>query len=161
MTHVKTSPFYPQSNGKIERWHKSLIGECIRSGTPLTKQEAQRLIGHYVEHSSAPARNDPGLLTWSDPPARLTAGMITPYSPVACERRQRHGWWSTLSAHKWVRFGERRRTLQHGATAQRHRLHHAGRHAGRTAEGNPRGAGPEVGNGAGAKKTSPPEVGAR
>ena len=21
MTHVRTSPFYPQSNGKIERWH--------------------------------------------------------------------------------------------------------------------------------------------
>jgi hypothetical protein len=25
---------YPQSNGKIERWHKSLKGECIRPGTP-------------------------------------------------------------------------------------------------------------------------------
>jgi putative transposase len=23
-THVRTSPYYPQSNGKIERWHKSL-----------------------------------------------------------------------------------------------------------------------------------------
>ncbi len=23
MTHVRTSPFYPQSNGKIERWHQS------------------------------------------------------------------------------------------------------------------------------------------
>jgi len=32
MTHVRTSPFYPQSNGKIERWHKSLKGECIRAG---------------------------------------------------------------------------------------------------------------------------------
>jgi len=21
MTHVRTSPYYPQSNGKIERWH--------------------------------------------------------------------------------------------------------------------------------------------
>jgi hypothetical protein len=26
MTHVRTSPFYPQSNGKIERWHQSLKG---------------------------------------------------------------------------------------------------------------------------------------
>src|SRR5216684_5192462 len=33
-THVRTSPYYPQSNGKIERWHKSLKGECIRPGTP-------------------------------------------------------------------------------------------------------------------------------
>jgi transposase InsO family protein len=24
MTHVRTSPYSPQSNGKIERWHKSL-----------------------------------------------------------------------------------------------------------------------------------------
>jgi transposase InsO family protein len=29
MTHVRTSPYYPQSNGKIERWHKSLKGECV------------------------------------------------------------------------------------------------------------------------------------
>jgi transposase InsO family protein len=35
MTHVRTSPYYPQSNGKIERWHNSLKGECIRPGTPL------------------------------------------------------------------------------------------------------------------------------
>jgi putative transposase len=24
MTHVRTSPYYPQSNGQIQRWHKSL-----------------------------------------------------------------------------------------------------------------------------------------
>jgi transposase InsO family protein len=36
MTHVRTSPGYPQSNGKLERWHKSLKSECIRPGTPLT-----------------------------------------------------------------------------------------------------------------------------
>src|SRR6266699_1347908 len=36
MTHVRTSPFYPQSNGKIERWHQSLKGECVRPGVPLT-----------------------------------------------------------------------------------------------------------------------------
>jgi transposase InsO family protein len=30
MTHVRTSPYYPQSNGKIERFHKSLKTECVR-----------------------------------------------------------------------------------------------------------------------------------
>ena len=30
MTHIRTSPFYQQSKGKIERWHKSLEAECIR-----------------------------------------------------------------------------------------------------------------------------------
>jgi len=49
MTHVKTSPFYPQSNGKIERWHQSLKRECIRPGTPLTLDDARRLVAGYVE----------------------------------------------------------------------------------------------------------------
>jgi transposase InsO family protein len=30
--------------------HKSLKGECIRPGTPLTQDDARRLIGEYVEH---------------------------------------------------------------------------------------------------------------
>lgn len=50
MTHVRTSRHYPQSNGKIERWHQSLKAECIRPGTPLTPQDARRLIESYVEH---------------------------------------------------------------------------------------------------------------
>jgi len=50
MTHVRTAPFYPQSNGKVERWHKSLKTECIRPGTPLTPEDARRLIQRYVDH---------------------------------------------------------------------------------------------------------------
>ena len=44
MTHVRTSPYYPQSNGKMERWHKTLKGECIRVKTPLTLEDARRLV---------------------------------------------------------------------------------------------------------------------
>ena len=50
MTHVRTSPYYPQSNGKLERWHKSLKSECIRPGTPLSLEDARRLVADYVEH---------------------------------------------------------------------------------------------------------------
>ena len=50
MTHVRTSPYYPQSNGKIERWHPSLKSECIRPGTPLSVEDARRLIQRYVHH---------------------------------------------------------------------------------------------------------------
>jgi hypothetical protein len=50
MTHVRTSPHYLQSNGKIERWHKSLKSECIRPGTPLSLADAQRLVQGYVDH---------------------------------------------------------------------------------------------------------------
>lgn len=50
LTHVKTAPYYPQSNGKIERWHKSLKTDCIRPGTPLDLEQARRLITNFVEH---------------------------------------------------------------------------------------------------------------
>jgi len=48
MTHVRTSPYYPQSNGKIERWHRSVKSECIRPATPLSLQDAQRVVRRFV-----------------------------------------------------------------------------------------------------------------
>jgi transposase InsO family protein len=50
LTHVRTSPCYPQSNGKLERWHKSLKNDCIRPGVPLNLQDARRLVTRFVEH---------------------------------------------------------------------------------------------------------------
>ena len=50
MTHVRTSPYYPQSNGKIERWHQTLKGECLRPQTPLTLSDAQRIVAKYVSY---------------------------------------------------------------------------------------------------------------
>ncbi len=53
MTHVRTSPYYPQSNGKLERFHKTIKTECIRPGTPLSLDDARRLVGQYVTHYNA------------------------------------------------------------------------------------------------------------
>jgi putative transposase len=50
MTHVKTSPYYPQSNGKIERWHKTLKGDCIRINVPLSLDDARRIVTDYTTH---------------------------------------------------------------------------------------------------------------
>jgi transposase InsO family protein/predicted RNA-binding Zn-ribbon protein involved in translation (DUF1610 family) len=50
MTHVKTSPYYPQSNGKIERWHKTLKGESIRVSVPLSLVDARRIVADYVNY---------------------------------------------------------------------------------------------------------------
>lgn len=50
ITHVRTSPYYPQSNGKLERWHGSLKRECIRPTCPASVEEARRRVAHFVEH---------------------------------------------------------------------------------------------------------------
>jgi transposase InsO family protein len=50
ISHVRTSPYYPQSNGKLERWHKSLKSECLRPACPADADEARRLVACYVEH---------------------------------------------------------------------------------------------------------------
>lgn len=49
MQHVRTSPYYPQSNGKIERWHQTLKRECIRPGSPLSPTDAKRIVATFVE----------------------------------------------------------------------------------------------------------------
>ena len=49
LTHVRTSPYYPQSNGKLERWHGSIKRECIRPAAPGSLPEALRLVASYVD----------------------------------------------------------------------------------------------------------------
>src|SRR5580704_14722369 len=76
MTHVRTSPYYPQSNGKIER-HKSLKSECIRPGTPLSLEDARRLVEGYVEHYNNVRLNS-------------ATGYITPKDVLAGRQQEIH-----------------------------------------------------------------------
>lgn len=50
ITHVRTSPYYPQSNGKLERWHGSLKRECVRPACPGSLEEARRRVANFVAH---------------------------------------------------------------------------------------------------------------
>jgi len=50
MTHVRTSPFYPQSNGKFERFNQTLKHECIRPKPPLSLDDGRRITSPYVDH---------------------------------------------------------------------------------------------------------------
>jgi len=77
MTHVRTSPNYPQSNGKLERWHKSLKSECIRPGTPLSLEDAWRLVEGYVEHYNNVRLNS-------------ATGCITPKDVLAGRQQEIH-----------------------------------------------------------------------
>ena len=48
LTHVRTSPYYPQSNGKAERFHGTIKKECIRKRALLDKDHAKIIIGSYI-----------------------------------------------------------------------------------------------------------------
>lgn len=50
MTHVRTSPYYPQSNGKLERWHQSFKVEGWRPGLAQDLDSARVLTEKYVRH---------------------------------------------------------------------------------------------------------------
>ncbi len=49
-THVFTSPHYPQSNGKLERYHRTLKEQAIRPKTPLTLEDAKRTTADFITH---------------------------------------------------------------------------------------------------------------
>jgi transposase InsO family protein len=82
MTHVRTSPYYPQSNGKLERWHGSLKRECIRPACPSSIDEARRRITAYVDrYNTVRLHSAIGYIT----PADKLQGR----EPVICQERDR------------------------------------------------------------------------
>lgn len=50
MSHVRTSPYYPQSNGKLERYHRTLKGDCIRKESISSLEEAKEKVKGFVTH---------------------------------------------------------------------------------------------------------------
>jgi putative transposase len=50
MTHVRTSPYDPQSNGKIERWHRTIKSDAIRRSSPSSVDDARKVVADFVDH---------------------------------------------------------------------------------------------------------------
>jgi len=47
--HVRTSICHPQSNGKLERFHKTISQECLRRQSMIDLDDARRRIAEYIE----------------------------------------------------------------------------------------------------------------
>jgi len=77
MTHVRTAPYYPQSNGKIERWNKSIKSEGIRPGVPLSLEEGRSVTGQYITY-------------YNDKRLHSSIGYITPKDMLEGRRVQIH-----------------------------------------------------------------------
>jgi transposase InsO family protein len=50
MSHVRISPYYPQSNGKIERYHRTIKGDTVRVTPPSSLEEAKQMITRFVAY---------------------------------------------------------------------------------------------------------------
>jgi transposase InsO family protein len=50
LQHVRTSIGYPQSNGKIERYHGTISQECLRRTSFIDLDDARRQIARYIEY---------------------------------------------------------------------------------------------------------------
>ena len=74
MTHVRTAPYYPQSNGKLERYHQTLKMTTIRPKAPSTVEEARRGVAAFVAYYNQQRLHSAiGFIT----PADMLAGHAT------------------------------------------------------------------------------------
>jgi transposase InsO family protein len=84
MTHVRTSPYYPQSNGKLERVNKTIKVECIRPGVPLSLDHARQLVATFVEiYNTVRLHSSIGYVT---PEARLNGWHVAIFSERKSKR---------------------------------------------------------------------------
>lgn len=89
-THVRTSPYYPQSNGKLERWHGSLKRECIRPSCPGSAEEARKRITAFVAHyNTVRLHSALGYITPADKLAGLDAVIFAERDRKLEQARQR------------------------------------------------------------------------
>jgi transposase InsO family protein len=95
MQHVRTSPYYPQSNGKIERWHQTIKKECIRPGTPLSLADARRILTAFIEqYNHHRLHSAIGYITpWDKLQQRQEVIFTERQRKLAAARQQRQQYW--------------------------------------------------------------------
>ena len=101
MTHVRTSPYYPQSNGKLEAWNTTMKCTTIRPANPgslaAARQRVTRFVTHYNFHRLHSAI---GYVTPADMLAgRAEAIWAARDRKLEAARDHRRATWSASSPH--------------------------------------------------------------
>jgi putative transposase len=50
LQHIRTSIAYPQSNGKIERYHRTIHEECLATKSLINLDDARKQVAEYIDH---------------------------------------------------------------------------------------------------------------
>lgn len=61
LDHVTTSVNYPQSNGKIERFHRTIKEESVRKESYLSLEDARERIAEYIEYYNTERLHSSGI----------------------------------------------------------------------------------------------------
>ena len=75
MSHVRTSPYYPQANGKFERFNKTIKSECIRPKSPVSLEDARRIVTDFI-------------LEYNTKRLHSSIGFVTPYDRLIGRHEQ-------------------------------------------------------------------------
>jgi putative transposase len=101
MTHVRTSPFYPQSNG----YHKTIKGECVRPNVFLSLEEAREQIAKFIRY-------------YNEERLHSAIGYVAP--KIKLEGREKHVFTerdqkleAAREARKQKRLAEKQQPVQH------------------------------------------------
>jgi transposase InsO family protein len=50
LQHIRTSIAYPQSNGKIERYHRTIHGECLMTKSLIDLDDARKQVAEFIDY---------------------------------------------------------------------------------------------------------------
>jgi transposase InsO family protein len=100
--HSKARVRHPQSNGKIERWHKSIKTECVRRTALGDLEEARSVVGNYVlNYNTVRLHSAINYLTPADAlrgPAHIAAKLAQRKAAFDQADAQRRAYWKGKAA---------------------------------------------------------------